>query len=100
MADSAVPEPRPGDCHRSQESRPLGPGPAIETGRPPGTLADPWGMAEPLSDRAREVLHAIIREHISSGEAGGSQTLLRSSGFDVSSATLRNVMPDLEGLGS
>ena len=56
-------------------------------------------MAEPLSDRAREVLHAIIREHISTGGAVGSQQLLRNSGFDVSSATLRNVMADLEDLG-
>ena len=56
-------------------------------------------MAEPLSDRARDVLHAIIREHIVTGGTVGSQQLLRNSGFDVSSATLRNVMADLEELG-
>ena len=56
-------------------------------------------MAEPLSDRARDVLHAIIREHISSGDPVGSQQLARTSGFEVSSATLRNVMADLEELG-
>src|SRR5262244_4538146 len=55
-------------------------------------------MAEPLSDRAREVLHAIIREYISTGGPVGSQQLARSS-FEVSSATLRNVMADLEDLG-
>jgi heat-inducible transcriptional repressor len=56
-------------------------------------------MAEPLSDRARDVLHAIIREYISTGGPVGSQQLARSSGFEVSSATLRNVMADLEDLG-
>ena len=56
-------------------------------------------MAEPLSDRARDVLHAIIREYISTGDPVGSQQLARTSGFDVSSATLRNVMADLEELG-
>ncbi len=56
-------------------------------------------MAEPLSDRAREVLHAIIREYISTGGPVGSQQLARTSGFEVSSATLRNVMADLEDLG-
>jgi heat-inducible transcriptional repressor len=56
-------------------------------------------MAEPLSDRARDVLHAIIREYISMGGPVGSQQLARTSGFEVSSATLRNVMADLEDLG-
>ncbi len=39
-------------------------------------------MAEPLSDRARDVLHAIIREYISTGGPVGSQQLARSSGFE------------------
>src|SRR5215470_1714665 len=56
-------------------------------------------MGEPLSDRAREVLHAIIREYISTAGPVGSQQLARSSSFEVSSATLRNVMADLEELG-
>jgi heat-inducible transcriptional repressor len=56
-------------------------------------------MAEPLSDRARDVLHAIIREYIVTGGPVGSQQLARSSEFEVSSATLRNVMADLEDLG-
>ncbi|MGZ6133127.1 MAG: heat-inducible transcriptional repressor HrcA [Myxococcaceae bacterium] len=56
-------------------------------------------MAEPLSDRARDVLHAIIREYIATGGPVGSQQLARSSSFELSSATLRNVMADLEDLG-
>src|SRR5678815_1474261 len=74
--------------------------PLIETGAAP-SYACPRraAMAEPLSDRAREVLHAIIREYISTGDPVGSQQLARTSGFEVSSATLRNVMADLEELG-
>src|SRR5690348_7690468 len=67
--------------------------PLIETGAAPA-YAGPCraAMAEPLSDRARDVLHAIIREYISTGGPVGSQQLARTSGFEVSSATLRNVM--------
>src|SRR5262252_935276 len=74
--------------------------PLIETGAAPA-YAGPRraAMAEPLSDRARDVLHAIIREYISTGGPVGSQQLARTSGFEVSSATLRNVMADLEELG-
>ena len=35
-------------------------------------------MAEPLSDRARDVLHAIIREYIATGGPVGSQQLARA----------------------
>src|SRR5512141_3175541 len=72
----------------------------IETAPPPAyACACRAAMAEPLSDRARDVLHAIIREYIATGGPVGSQQLARSSSFEVSSATLRNVMADLEDLG-
>ena len=53
---------------------------------------------EDLNERARAVLHAVIREYVASGDPVGSQQLARTQ-FDVSSATLRNVMADLEALG-
>ncbi|HMK73146.1 MAG TPA: heat-inducible transcriptional repressor HrcA [Myxococcaceae bacterium] len=53
---------------------------------------------EDLNERARAVLHAVIREYVASGDPVGSQQLARTQ-FDVSSATLRNVMSDLEALG-
>lgn len=54
---------------------------------------------EELGERAREVLGAIIHEYIRNGQPVASGALLRANGFDVSAATLRNVMADLEALG-
>jgi heat-inducible transcriptional repressor len=56
-------------------------------------------VAEELGEREREVLRAIVREHIETGEPVGSAQLARSPEFEVSPATLRNVMADLEALG-
>ncbi|HUP60198.1 MAG TPA: heat-inducible transcriptional repressor HrcA [Thermoanaerobaculia bacterium] len=52
-----------------------------------------------LDPRAREVLHEIVMQHIASGEAIGSRTLAKCGRFDLSPASLRNVMADLEDLG-
>ena len=57
------------------------------------------GQPEELGEREREVLRAVVQEYISSGEPVGSSQLTKRSGFDVSSATMRNVMSDLEELG-
>src|SRR5262249_4192271 len=56
-------------------------------------------MAAELGERQREVLRAIGQEYISKGDPVGSSQLVRRPEFDVSSATLRNVMADLEELG-
>ena len=56
-------------------------------------------MAEQLGDREREVLRAIVQEYISYGGPVGSSQLARRAEFDVSAATMRNVMGDLEELG-
>ncbi len=52
-----------------------------------------------LDERQREVLKAIVQEYISTGGPVGSSQLVKRAEFDVSSATLRNVMGDLEALG-
>ncbi len=52
-----------------------------------------------LSARQIKVLQAVIEEYIHSGEPVGSRTLSRSSAFQLSPATLRNVMADLEDEG-
>ena len=52
-----------------------------------------------LDSRAREVLGEIILQHISSGEAISSRSLARCGRFQLSPASLRNVMADLEDLG-
>ncbi len=52
-----------------------------------------------LSDRARDLLKALIKNHISDGQPVGSRTLAKTAGLDVSPATIRNVMADLEEQG-
>src|SRR6187401_156659 len=52
-----------------------------------------------LDARAREVLREIILQHIASGEAISSRSLAKCDRFQLSPASLRNVMADLEDLG-
>ena len=54
---------------------------------------------EALDSRAREVLREIIMEHVATGEAISSRSLAKSGRFQLSPASLRNVMADLEDLG-
>ncbi|MFO0658864.1 MAG: heat-inducible transcriptional repressor HrcA [Polyangiaceae bacterium] len=49
-----------------------------------------------LSLRARRILYAVVTEYISTGEAVGSRTLAKRYGLDLSPATIRNVLSDLE----
>ena len=53
----------------------------------------------PLDARSRSLLRALIAQYIRDGEPVGSRTLARQSGLEVSPATIRNVMADLEELG-
>jgi heat-inducible transcriptional repressor len=52
-----------------------------------------------LDERARRVLSAIVRDYIQGGEPVGSHAIARRPDVDVSSATVRAVMADLEDLG-
>ena len=52
-----------------------------------------------LGDRAETLLRELVRRYISDGEPVGSSTLSRESGLELSAATIRNVMADLEDLG-
>src|SRR5215468_3302532 len=52
-----------------------------------------------ISVRAKKILHAVVSEYLATGEAVGSQTVTRRYGLDVSAATVRNVMGDLEEIG-
>jgi heat-inducible transcriptional repressor len=55
--------------------------------------------AELTSDRAKAILRALVEHYIRDGQPVGSRTLSRSSGLELSPATIRNVMADLEDLG-
>lgn len=52
-----------------------------------------------LDPRARHLLRTLIGRYIRDGEPVGSQTLARHAGLDVSSATIRNILADLEDAG-
>jgi len=52
-----------------------------------------------LDDRAKTLLKALVERYIAEGQPVGSRTLSRASGLDLSPATIRNVMADLEDLG-
>ena len=52
-----------------------------------------------LDDRARTLLKTLVERYIADGTPVGSRTLSRTSGLDLSPATIRNVMADLEELG-
>ena len=59
----------------------------------------PRKTADVLDSRARHLLRALIAEYIRDGQPVGSRTLARMAGLDVSPATIRNVMADLEEIG-
>lgn len=52
-----------------------------------------------LDSRARDVLREIVMQHVSTGEAVSSRSLAKGGRFQLSPASLRNVMADLEDLG-
>ncbi|MBT9611576.1 heat-inducible transcriptional repressor HrcA [Aquabacterium sp.] len=52
-----------------------------------------------LDDRAKYLLKALVERYIADGQPVGSRTLSRASGLELSAATIRNVMADLEELG-
>ena len=52
-----------------------------------------------LDKRAQTLLKTLIEHYIAEGQPIGSRTLSRHSGLELSPATIRNVMSDLEGMG-
>jgi heat-inducible transcriptional repressor len=59
----------------------------------------PSAVHSSLDPRARGLLRALIAQYIREGVPVGSRTLSKSAGLDVSPATIRNVMADLEDIG-
>src|SRR5215468_6995697 len=56
-------------------------------------------LGQPIGDREKEILTAIVETFIATGEPVGSRTLARASREGLSSATIRNVMADLADAG-
>ena len=53
----------------------------------------------PLDPRSQAILRAVIEEYVSTAQPVGSQALVDRFRLGVSSATVRNVMADLEAAG-
>src|SRR5215216_5767091 len=56
-------------------------------------------VSHELSERSRRLLATLVREYVETGEPVSSQVLARTSGLGVSSATVRNMLAQLEELG-
>jgi len=54
---------------------------------------------EMLDERAKSLLKTLVERYIADGQPVGSRTLSKASGLELSPATIRNVMADLEELG-
>jgi heat-inducible transcriptional repressor len=54
---------------------------------------------DPLTERAQHLLRVLVESYIREGQPVGSRNLSRDSGLNLSSATVRNVMADLEEYG-
>ena len=52
-----------------------------------------------LTDRARDVFRMVVESYLESGAPVGSRTIAQISGLNLSPASIRNVMQDLEELG-
>jgi heat-inducible transcriptional repressor len=52
-----------------------------------------------LDNRAQTLLKALVERYIADGQPVGSRALSKISGLDLSPATIRNIMADLEELG-
>ena len=56
-------------------------------------------MTGMLDERSKMLMKALVERYIADGQPVGSRTLSKESGLDLSPATIRNVMADLEDLG-
>src|ERR1700693_4259526 len=52
-----------------------------------------------LSERAQNLLKVLVERYIAEGQPVGSRALSRFSSLELSPATIRNVMADLEEMG-
>lgn len=55
--------------------------------------------SDQIDERARHLLRTLVARYITEGTPVGSRTLSRDSGLDLSPATIRNIMSDLEAGG-
>ena len=56
-------------------------------------------MSTPMNDRAQLLLKTLVERYIADGQPVGSRALSKVAGLDLSPASIRNVMADLEDMG-
>jgi len=62
-------------------------------------MNDRQSILDEMNDRSREVFRRVVEGYLETGDPVGSRTLTREFSEQVSAATIRNVMQDLEYLG-
>ena len=62
-------------------------------------MPDRSPLIEEMNDRSREVFRRVVESYLENGQPVGSRTLTRTLSEQVSAATIRNVMQDLEEMG-
>jgi len=62
-------------------------------------MARPQKSPDKNRDRAQTLLKALVERYILDGQPVGSRALAKEAGLDLSPATIRNIMADLEELG-
>ncbi|WP_085805637.1 heat-inducible transcriptional repressor HrcA [Roseovarius albus] len=62
-------------------------------------MANASKLLDELNERSREVFRRVVESYLETGDPVGSRTLTRGLSENVSAATIRNVMQDLEYLG-
>ncbi len=60
---------------------------------------DNGNLVEALNERSRSLFRKIVESYLETGEPVGSRTLSQTSGLELSAASIRNVMADLEQMG-
>lgn len=74
--------------------------PAVEAALPsPYILSMATLPITELSDRARDVFRVVVESYLGTGQPVGSRTISKMAGFNLSPASIRNVMQDLEEAG-
>src|SRR5882762_4327032 len=85
---------------RSRDSRSVRPARSSERpGRQRSCQRLEHKIASMLDSRAQHLLKTLIERYIADGQPVGSRVLSRQSGLELSPATIRNVMADLEEMG-
>ncbi len=72
---------------------------AISMNKPTGKVPFPESPIQELDQRSREIFRHIVDSYLDSGDPLGSRSISKQLAVNLSPATIRNVMSDLESLG-